>query len=147
LTHGHKCSAIVQLHVIQEWWELFPDDENHSIVSDDSDLVDSSKYEHICAFLSEATISGKLSSKSMQLLGTIQGHSVLILVDSGSSHSFLSRSVVAALEGATTLSQVLTVQIANGARVICDTQLANAQWQVQGYTFSTDEDHLSLIMT
>jgi hypothetical protein len=83
----------------------------------------------------------------MQLLGTIQGHSVLILVDSGSSHSFLSRSVVAALEGATTLSQVLTVQIANGARVICDTQLANAQWQVQGYTFSTDEDHLSLIMT
>jgi hypothetical protein len=59
-------------------------------------------------------------------------------VDSGSSHSFLSRSVAAALEGATTLSQVLTVQIANGARVICDTQLANAQWQVQGYTFSAD---------
>jgi hypothetical protein len=42
------------------------------------------------------------------------------------------------LEGATTLSPSLTLHIANGAKVVCDTQLVNAQWHVQGYQFSTD---------
>jgi hypothetical protein len=123
------------LHVIQE---LFPNDDAHSILFGDSDSMESSEYGHICAFLSEAVVSGKQSSQSMQLLRTIQGQSVLILVDSGSSHSFVSRSVAIELEGATTLSPALTVQIANGARVFCDTQLVSAQWQVRGYKFSTD---------
>jgi hypothetical protein len=137
-THGHKCAATIQLHVIQELWEMFPDDETHSTLSDDSDSVDSSEYGHICAFLSEAAVSGKQSSKSMQLMGTIQGHSVFILVDSGSSHSFVSQSVATWLQGITSLSSTMTVQIANGTRVVCDTQLASAQWQVQGCEFSTN---------
>jgi hypothetical protein len=91
-THNHKCSTTIQLHVIQG---LFLDDETHSTLSGDSNSVDSSEYGHICAFLSESTLSGKQSSRSMQLMGTIQGHSVLILVDSGSSRSFISKSVVA----------------------------------------------------
>jgi hypothetical protein len=41
-THDHKCVAIVQLLVIQELWEMFPDDETHSMLSGDSDSVDSS---------------------------------------------------------------------------------------------------------
>jgi hypothetical protein len=58
-THDHKCVAAVQLHVIEELWELFPDDENHSTTSVDSDSVDSFEYGYICAFLYETSVSGK----------------------------------------------------------------------------------------
>jgi hypothetical protein len=45
----------------------------------------------------------------MQLSGSIQGCDVVMLVDSGSSHSFLSRVVAAQLQGVAPMSKVLHV--------------------------------------
>jgi hypothetical protein len=51
----------------------------------------------------------------MQLSGSIQGCDVVMLVDSGSSHSFLSRVVAAQLQGVAPMSKVLHVQVANSS--------------------------------
>jgi hypothetical protein len=75
--HDHRCAPTVQLYVIQELWELFHDEEVNTIVSDDIDpLADDSA--QLCMCLSESVVKG------------IHGHQIGILIDSGSSHTFLS---------------------------------------------------------
>jgi hypothetical protein len=49
--------------------------------------------------LSSAAVSGSFSLRTMQLLGSIAGRDIYVLVDSGSSHSFLSSSIADTLSG------------------------------------------------
>jgi hypothetical protein len=81
-TYGHKCAPIVYLHVIQEMWDRFLDES-----CDSSGTIEEST--QLCVFLSEAVTSGVESSQSMSIIGNIQGHQVLMLVDSKNSHSFV----------------------------------------------------------
>jgi predicted aspartyl protease len=45
----------------------------------------------------------------MRFLGSIQGHTILILVDSGSSHTFINASVAAQLARISSLDHYLIV--------------------------------------
>lgn len=49
--------------------------------------------------LSAAAVTGTPAAKTMCMLGTIQGQSVRILVDSGSSNTFLRSEIAAKLTG------------------------------------------------
>jgi hypothetical protein len=63
------------MHTVQELWELIPDDELLTeTISDDSI--------QLCLCLFEVAVMGVGSPKSLIFLGHIQGHDVLILVDS-----------------------------------------------------------------
>jgi hypothetical protein len=76
--HDHKCAPTVQLQVIQEMWELFPDEEVSTIASVDPDqLADDSA--QLCMCLSESVVRGVESPRSMRLIGSIQGHQIEIL--------------------------------------------------------------------
>jgi hypothetical protein len=44
---------------------------------------------------------------------------VLLLVDSGSSHSFMSSKIAAVIEGSSLLLHPLSVVVANGNMVMC----------------------------
>jgi hypothetical protein len=68
----------------------------------------------------------------MRLVGIIQGFEMVILVDSGSSHSFLSSSLASKLDGGSTLPSPLQVKVSNGAKVQCNVQFSQAAWSVQG---------------
>jgi hypothetical protein len=93
---------------------------------------------HNCVCLSEATSTGVEAPRSMRLMGTILGHEVLVLVNSGSSHTFLISTLGAQLSGSSALDNGLWVKVANGATVCCSSQFKNAQWEVQGYEFTSD---------
>lgn len=91
-SRDHKCAKQVQLHLVQELLDMFPD----------SDEVDGSgpsspTAPQIMMHLSIAAVVGKASPKTFSLIGKMQGRSLSILVDSGSSHTFLSSHMVAAL--------------------------------------------------
>jgi hypothetical protein len=76
--HDHKCAPTEQLQVIQEMWELFPDEEVSTIASVDPDqLADDSA--QLCMCLSESVVRGVESPRSMRLIGNIQGHQIEIL--------------------------------------------------------------------
>jgi hypothetical protein len=92
----------------------------------------------LCLCLSEAAVMGVESPKSLRFLGHIKGHDILILVDSESSHSFLSNVVVGQLSGRSSLPKPLSVQVANGTPIVYQTQFQNAEWVVQGCKFSSD---------
>jgi hypothetical protein len=92
-SYGHRCAPTVQLHAIQECWDLFADEESSE--GSMESLQQSKESGQLCLFLSEAAVSGADSPKSMRMWGSIQGQDVLLLVDSGSSHSFMSSKIAA----------------------------------------------------
>jgi hypothetical protein len=95
--YGHKCSPTVQLHVVQELWELIDEDFPDGSVGSAPDSPGGSA--QLCLCVSAAAISGVESPKSMRFLGQIQGHPVMILVDSGSSHTFVSTAIASQMAG------------------------------------------------
>jgi hypothetical protein len=70
--------------------------------------------------------------KSMRLMGNIQGQPMLILVDSSSSHSFLSVTLAKKISWVSPLPQVLSVKVANGNNIQCQWLFLNAAWEVKG---------------
>lgn len=71
----------------------------------------------------------------MQFIGEIQGQPLVILVDSGSSHSFLHSSFAAVVRGARALSVPSVVTIADGSSIQCSSEIPNAEWSVQSFSF------------
>lgn len=82
---GHRCADKVQLNALQELMEVFQISETADPGDATADSVD-----ELFLTLSIAAISGNPSSRSMCLLGIVQDHPIRILVDSGSSHTFIS---------------------------------------------------------
>lgn len=74
----------------------------------------------------------------MQLKGTIGDQEVLILVDSGSSHSFISSTLASNLLGVQSLSSPVSVLVADGSSITCTQEVQMAAWSVQGYEFHSN---------
>lgn len=73
----------------------------------------------------------------MKLLGSIQGHQLVILVDSGSSHTFLSQAVARNLSSVAKLPAPIKVQVANGEVMFCDSQVVSSDWVIGDCYFSS----------
>jgi hypothetical protein len=108
---------MVQLHAIQELWDLFSVDDQFQDV--DQQLA-AEFNAHLCVCLSAAATSGIESIHSMRLEGVIQGHAMVILINSGSSHTFVSSKVALQLSGTSPLDNALAVQVANGYALSCE---------------------------
>ncbi|XP_021317789.1 uncharacterized protein LOC110435983 [Sorghum bicolor] len=134
---GHKCSSQPQLHALQEVWELFQDsfqDEEEDPHSDDQEpAVDAPS--HLFFTCSAAAVQGQSSLHTMQFSGKLLGHQVSILVDSGSSHSFISTATASLLSGHQPLPHPVSVKVANGDTILCETVIPDVEWSVQSYTF------------
>uniref|UniRef100_A0A0A9HL31 Peptidase A2 domain-containing protein n=1 Tax=Arundo donax TaxID=35708 RepID=A0A0A9HL31_ARUDO len=91
-----------------------------------------------------AAVTGKEAPKTMRVLGTIQGCDILILVDSGSSHTFISDRVVRHLSGVSAMEKSVQVKVADGNILQCYSELKNATWSIQSCTFQSDLKVLSL---
>lgn len=130
----HRCAESIHLNAVQELFEILQwEDECHLV----ADTVDAPQ-DQLFLMVSSAAAFGKRSSHTLCLTGLIQGHSVRILLDSGSSHSFINTNVAAQLQGVVSLPLSLSVQVADGARLNCDTHFLDLVWSVQGFSFSSD---------
>jgi hypothetical protein len=63
----------------------------------------------------------------MTFHGILQGKEVLILVDSGSSHTFVSQKFAASCVGHSKLDQPVGVKIVDGGSISCCSYLANVE--------------------
>ena len=86
--------------------------------------------DQIMMHLSVAAAVGSASPKTFSLSGHIQGHPLSILVDSGSSHTFLNSALAQSLTGIKDLLSPVQVQVANGAILQCTSFLPSARWSV-----------------
>jgi hypothetical protein len=89
-SNDHKCADTVQLHALQELMELFPEAEDDSV---SSHSPPSQEGEQLFLTLSVAALEGSHAPRTMCLMGSVQGQEVTILVDSGSSHTFISENL------------------------------------------------------
>lgn len=70
-------------------------------------------------------------------LGHIQNRPPCILVDSGSSNTFLSASLAASLEGGSLRATPLKVTVADGNHMLCQTKFKELESSIQQYTFTS----------
>jgi len=133
-SRDHKCSPIVQLHAVQELWELFQLEDMYV----DSHSMPAESSEQLFLAISKAAVTGQGAPRTMKFLGSIQHQSVSILVDSGSSNSFISAQLAQRLSGVSPLQHSITVQVAGGGTLSCSAVLSQAVWFVGDIAFQSD---------
>ncbi|XP_073357893.1 uncharacterized protein [Aegilops tauschii subsp. strangulata] len=133
--HDHVCPTSVQLHVVEELLELF---------GIDSVTETTEQLEETVMAISRSAISGGVSAKAFQLQAWIQGREALMLVDSGSSTSFVNTDLAKFLEGVAPLSKTYRVRVADGGELKCSAIIPQCSWYTQGHEFTTDLKVLSL---
>ncbi|XP_062187935.1 uncharacterized protein LOC133891241 [Phragmites australis] len=130
----HVCTPTVPLHVVEELWQLIAEPSQQNLEATTTGESDSG--EDLMAVSAQA-LSGTESRRTMKLLGLIHNHEVVMLIDSGSSNSFVSESLAVKIKGWNELSTPLRVKVANGGVVLCTHEIPDCEWWVQGYPFSS----------
>lgn len=126
----HVCPSTVQLHFVEELLEFMGLDEAGSSAS-------SKQTENeVVMSISRQAVTGGDTPKAIQLQGWVQGNQVLILIDSGSTTSFLTQHLVPRLSGLKQLQQVTKVKVAGGQVLSCSQELPACSWFTQGYEFA-----------
>lgn len=87
-------------------WDSLPDDGS----SDVSDL--STPEDYLCLAISKAAVSGAPAPRTVQFLESIQGLPLTILIDSGSTSSFISETLAKQLSSQTFHSHSTNVSVA-----------------------------------
>jgi hypothetical protein len=82
----HKCAATVQLNALQEISDILDSDQGDSA----SLHHEETEPDHLCLALTEAAMTVMDAPRTLKIRGVIQQLGILVLIDSGSSHSFIS---------------------------------------------------------
>jgi hypothetical protein len=85
----HKCADSVQLNALQEIWDIV-DAELGNVEHSTTTNFDS---EQCFLPISEVVVTRGQGPRTLKIRGTIQDVEILVLIDSGSSHSFISAQV------------------------------------------------------
>ena len=131
----HRCGPTVPLHVVEELLAMIQVDESSvepSVQTNNNET--GSEFMHI----SQAAAEGGQNATTMRLQGWIQQQEVLMLVDSGSSHTFVSSALAERLQLPKRSIRPLHVKVANGGQMQCHTELENCEWWTQGQCFTNN---------
>ena len=87
--------------------------------------------------ISKEAMNDAENSRTLRLHGTVQEQEVIMLVDSGSSHYFISKEFAQRLNGAQRPIKLVQVRVANGGLLDRVKEFPRCLWDVQGNTFFT----------
>ena len=88
--------------------------------------------------LSLNALSGAEATDSIKLKAAIQNKTMLILVDTGSSHNFVSSQFAHLTKLPTSPIPAQKVKMATGQWMTTSRQVKNLTWYIQGHSFSKD---------
>ncbi|XP_052171653.1 uncharacterized protein LOC127787633 [Diospyros lotus] len=83
-------------------------------------------------------IKGMTGSKIIKVEGRAQDSTLMVLIDSGSTHSFIDEGIARKLKCELSNTQPLAVTVANGSKVLSRSACLGFCWMMQGETFKTD---------
>jgi hypothetical protein len=72
----------------------------------------------------------------MRLQGSVSNHNILILIDSGSSGTFVSDQLVHYLQLKIVPSPMVQVKMADGSKITSDSKVQSLSWWSQGHSFT-----------
>lgn len=112
---------------MEELLDMFPSEAADECDSDcrEDEVTES---EGVLCQISKEAILGTQSARSVKLQGLIQHHEVLMLVDSGSTHSFVSVEFADKLSTQQYSCPAIKVKVADGGVLSCSRELWNCQW-------------------
>ena len=96
--------------------------------------------------ISKEAVQGSEYPRTFCLQCTIQDHAVVMLIDSRSSHCFISEELSRSLSGERRSIQTVQVRVANGQLLSCGMEFPKCQWEVQGHIFHTTFRVLPLLV-
>lgn len=130
-TKEHQCSSSVQLHVVHEMMDYLQLSDNMDF---ENETEGGTSLQAMC--ISAAAMGTEEAEQTMQISVNFQGMQLSLLIDSGSTHSFLDSSFMDKMSGVSAMRPV-PVKIANGALLHCTHQLKDTEWNSCGSTFSS----------
>lgn len=137
---AHRCKfpKLFLMHGL----ELHSDDKLDEVYFDSSDgvepILDPTLQDDPVPAISLHAISGSLSPNTMRLVGLINNQQVVILIDLGSTHSFLDPAVLKTAQLKLISTPTLKVQVANGATIQSEGRCSSVPIKVQGNLILTD---------
>lgn len=138
-SRDHKCGPTVQLHVVEELLE-FRDSSSKERGDEEKDsaVIPNSEYEGEVCQISKEAMQGTETSGTLRLQGLIQHNEILMLVNSGSSHSFISEGLADKWTQQRHVLSPIKVKVADGGILECVTELEDCLWCVQGISFQSN---------
>lgn len=131
---GHKCATQVSLHVVEEMWDfMVPPEYIHEQLIPDSDT--DSDPDELCALSANAEQGTDDPTKIVRMLGNVGGKDVIILIDSGSTHTFVSENLASKWRDWSPLATPMKVQVANGQILSCTHQIVACPVWISGHAF------------
>lgn len=85
--------------------------------------------------VSVEAVTSTEGKRSMQLMGVMHNVQVHILIDSGSTNSFISQHAVAKMPGLSLCPAHVQVKVANSDILSCSSAVPDAEWTIQGCQF------------
>lgn len=133
----HQCKQPVQLLTIQlgDHGEWLSDEAVRAL-----ELLDDQGAEApaACCMLSAHALSGTEAPAALRLPVMVGDQVMLLLLDSGSSHSFINKNFADSIGAQRVPIPSVPVKLANGQFVQCDQMVPQLAWHCQGHNFHTD---------
>lgn len=123
----------IQLHIVQELWNLLSDDE-----PDANQATPTDTEQQVFLAISLSALSGIPAPRTVRFTGSIQGIPMHMLLDSGSSTSFISQAVAAQLHDVQAQPNSCSVRIAGGGHLCSAATLLNVPWSIGPYQFTSN---------
>ncbi|XP_057773723.1 uncharacterized protein LOC130993019 [Salvia miltiorrhiza] len=131
--YGHKCKHRVFFMTMTEEQEMeysqYEGIEGETLIADPI----TEPMEEIQ--LSLHSLMGEIGLTTMKVVGEVEEHKLHILVDTGSTLSFLQESTAKKLGCKMEEVKPIMVRVANGQKLISTRQATNFTWGVQGHQF------------
>jgi hypothetical protein len=114
--------------------------EFREVLSDEAvlalDLLQEEVVPATCCHISFAAAAGSEAPNSMRIRATVGDQIVILLVDSGSSHTFVSKAFAARANCPISAAKLVSVKVANDQLMHSTAQVLGLQWTYEGHTFS-----------
>jgi hypothetical protein len=140
---NNKCLEQVPVHMVQELLEMF-----QLSADPESDMSDTKLDTEQVVLLVEEQCKPELSAtkkrKTMRFQGFIGKQELLILLDLGSTTTFISKELAAKLSQQEQECPPLKYTAANGSPMLSNTYIPQLQWFIQGHSLSYDARVLPL---
>ena len=102
------------------------------------ELLDEPEDQPACCMLSAHALSGTETASTIRLTAQVGDQVMLLLLDSGSTHSFINKNFADSMGLSTVPIPAVPVKVANGQILNYDTLVQQLEWQCQGHQFQTD---------
>ncbi|CAH9106149.1 unnamed protein product [Cuscuta epithymum] len=123
-TVGHKCKKIFAILLTEH-------EDCSSVPIDDGDSE-----KEVSFGVSMHALKGQVPTDTIKLIGKVKNNNLTILVDSGSTHSFIDLGAAKKINCEVEITNPLQVTVAGGGQIECNSKCPRLEWEMARHCFA-----------